>query len=93
MVYDEYGIYRGYSRDRDDERFQHYGTPRHSGRYPWGSGDNPYQRNADFLGQLEKMRKQGISEKDIAASDLYCHAANKNGGFVSEYRRGIVVIP
>lgn len=26
----------------------HYGTPRHSGRYPWGSGENPYQRNGDF---------------------------------------------
>lgn len=21
----------------------HYGTPRHSGRYPWGSGKDPYQ--------------------------------------------------
>ena len=21
---------------------EHYGTPRHSGRYPWGSGENPY---------------------------------------------------
>ena len=20
---------------------EHYGTKRHSGRYPWGSGDNP----------------------------------------------------
>lgn len=20
----------------------HYGTPKHSGRYPWGSGENPY---------------------------------------------------
>ena len=26
----------------DDEKIlEHYGTPRHSGRYPWGSGDNP----------------------------------------------------
>ena len=33
-----------------------------------------------------------LLEKDIAASDLYCHAADKKGGFVSEYRRGIVVI-
>lgn len=21
----------------------HYGTPKHSGRYPWGSGKRPYQ--------------------------------------------------
>ena len=30
--------------DRSDE-LMHYGTPRHSGRYPWGSGDRPFQRN------------------------------------------------
>jgi hypothetical protein len=24
---------------------KHYGTPRHSGRYPWGSGEDPEQRN------------------------------------------------
>ena len=35
----------------DEDELEHYGTPRHSGRYPWGSGDNPYQRYADF-GQL-----------------------------------------
>ena len=23
----------------------HYGTPRHSGRSPWGSGEDPYQNN------------------------------------------------
>ena len=27
---------------------KHYGTPRRSGRYPWGSGDDP-QRNKNFL--------------------------------------------
>ena len=26
-----------------EEYLEHYGTPRHSGRYPWGSGENPYQ--------------------------------------------------
>lgn len=26
----------------------HYGTPRHSGRYPWGSGERPYQSNLGF---------------------------------------------
>ena len=28
---------------------EHYGTKRHSGRYPWGSGDTPYQHSGDFL--------------------------------------------
>lgn len=27
----------------------HYGTPRHSGRYPWGSGANPYQTERKSL--------------------------------------------
>lgn len=26
----------------------HYGVPRRSGRYPWGSGDRPYQGDDDF---------------------------------------------
>ena len=49
----------------DDELF-HYGTPRHSGRYPWGSGENPYQRNASFMGHYHALKKQGLSQKQIA---------------------------
>lgn len=45
---------------------EHYGTPRHSGRYPWGSGDNPFQRNGGFIGRVEGLRKEGLSEKEIA---------------------------
>lgn len=44
----------------------HYGTPRHSGRYPWGSGKNPYQRNAGFIGRVTELRKMGFSEVEIA---------------------------
>lgn len=44
----------------------HYGTKRHSGRYPWGSGDNPYQHEIDFLNRVRKMRAKGIPEIDIA---------------------------
>ncbi|MDF2800243.1 MAG: hypothetical protein K0S61_146 [Anaerocolumna sp.] len=44
----------------------HYGTPRHSGRYPWGSGDSPEQRNKSFLGYVDDLRKKGISEVEIA---------------------------
>ena len=40
----------------------HYGMPRRSGRYPWGSGDNPYQRTRDFLGRVEELKKQGWTE-------------------------------
>lgn len=46
----------------------HYGTPRHSGRYPWGSGgdENGSQRNKAFLGHVNDLKKQGLSEVDIA---------------------------
>ena len=40
----------------------HYGMPRRSGRYPWGSGDNPYQHSGDFLGRIEELKKQGWTE-------------------------------
>ena len=44
----------------------HYGTPRHSGRYPWGSGENPYQRNGDFLSRVDELKEQGLSDTEIA---------------------------
>lgn len=46
----------------------HYGTKRHSGRYPYGSGDNPYQRTSQFLARVEELRKNGLSEIEIAKS-------------------------
>lgn len=42
----------------------HYGMPRRSGRYPWGSGDDPYQRSGDFLSRVEEMRKQKFTYTD-----------------------------
>ena len=40
----------------------HYGMPRRSGRYPWGSGDDPYQRTGDFIGRIEELKKKGWTE-------------------------------
>ena len=46
---------------------KHTGTPRHSGRYPWGSGDDPYQRgNEDFRGAVNELRRRGVSDVEIA---------------------------
>lgn len=44
----------------------HYGVLRRSGRYPWGSGENPYQRYDSFLGYVDELRSQGLSEVEIA---------------------------
>ena len=54
---------RSYYGSGNDESFlEHYGMPRRSGRYPWGSGDNPYQRSIDFLGRIEELKKNGWTE-------------------------------
>ena len=45
----------------------HYGTPRHSGRYPWGSGEDPAQRNKTLLSRIDELKRQGLSETEIAS--------------------------
>lgn len=55
----------------DDELF-HYGILRESGRYPWGSGKDNYQRSMDFYAFIdyikEKLRLGGhpVDDKEIA---------------------------
>lgn len=51
-----------------EDILMHYGVKRRSGRYPWGSGENPYQRSGDFLSRVEELTSQGMSEKEIAGS-------------------------
>lgn len=51
-----------YSIIADDDYIEHYGVARRSGRYPWGSGENPYQHSRDFLGRIEELKKQGWTE-------------------------------
>ena len=45
-----------------EEILMHYGVPRRSGRYPYGSGEDPYQHGRDFLGRIEELKKQGWTE-------------------------------
>ena len=49
----------------DEEQLMHYGIKRRSGRYPWGSGDNPYQHSNDWLSRVNEFKKQGMNEKEI----------------------------
>lgn len=49
-----------------EDILMHYGTPRHSGRYPWGSGDDPYQHSGDFLSRIEELKSKGLTETEIA---------------------------
>lgn len=50
-----------------EDILMHYGTKRHSGRYPWGSGENPYQHSIDIYNRIRELEKTGISEAEIAA--------------------------
>lgn len=50
----------------EDHYLMHYGILRKSGRYPWGSGENPNQRSRTFLDILEQHKKEGLSEAQIA---------------------------
>jgi hypothetical protein len=45
---------------------KHIGVARRSGRYPWGSGDHGYQRGTSIRGYVKELKKQGLSEKQIA---------------------------
>ena len=62
-----------------EDELMHYGVKRRSGRYPWGSGDSPFQRSGDFLSRVNDLKKQGMTEKEIV----------KDLGFESttQYRR------
>lgn len=47
----------------NEDSLEHYGIKRRSGRYPWGSGDDPYQHNSrDFLARVEELKKSGWTE-------------------------------
>ena len=55
-----------YENKPDINELMHYGMPRRSGRYPWGSGKDPYQHCTDFLSRLQYMSSEGVSDEDIA---------------------------
>ena len=64
----------GVEPEQDD--LAHIGMPRRSGRYPWGSGEDPYQHGIDFLGRYEELKKKGMKDVDIARE---LNMLDKNG--------------
>lgn len=55
---------------QDDESLCHYGKGHleggNSGRYPWGSGESPYQTSNDFYSRVRELEKEGMKETEIA---------------------------
>ena len=43
----------------------HYGMPRRSGRYPWGSGDRPYQGDGISVKKSSKSKRGKLSAKKL----------------------------
>ncbi len=75
----------------------HFGIPRRSGRYPWGSGERPYQsaggRSSDRVRRKEeKTRKRfdkldkRISKKQASANIRYQRAIRKSNSLFSTKR-------
>lgn len=62
-----------------EDILMHYGMPRRSGRYPWGSGEDPYQRSMDFIGRVEELKKTGWKETKENIMDEF-------GLYTNEYR-------
>lgn len=64
QVAEEMMSYFGLSDELKEDELTHYGMPRRSGRYPYGSGENPFQHSGDFLGRIGEMRKAKFTYTD-----------------------------
>lgn len=49
------------------DHLMHYGIARKSGRYPYGSGEDPHQSDRGFLEQYDTLRAQGLSPTELAS--------------------------
>ena len=54
-----------------NDDLEHYGMPRRSGRYRWGSGKDPYQHSKDFYGRVKEMRKNKFIYTDPKTGEKY----------------------
>ena len=74
------------------DELMHYGMPRRSGRYPWGSGENPYQHSGDFLARIDELKAKGMSETEIAKSfGLTTTQYRTQKSLANEERRALLV--
>lgn len=50
----------------ESDYLAHYGILRKSGRYPWEGADTPAGRSDNFLSMVQRLRKEGMHDNDIA---------------------------
>lgn len=73
-----------------EEYLAHYGTKRHSGRYPWGSGKDP-QRSLDILSKIDDLKAKGMSEKERAAElGLSINAMRSQVAYANDLRKQLM---
>ena len=48
----------------EEDSLMHHGVGHlnggHSGRYPWGSGEDAFQRGSDFLARIDKLKQNRL---------------------------------
>lgn len=88
---DEILSYFGTIDHLSDEELMHYGMPRRSGRYPYGSGKNGYQHSKDFLGRIKELKDSNFTYTDENGKKWTGdNAIAKSMGLTSsEYRRQV----
>lgn len=57
--------YEDFFEDFEETELEHYGMPRRSGRYPWGSGENPFQHEEYFGKISDNLRTKGFTKTEI----------------------------
>lgn len=89
-VAEEILSYYDISEFSEDELI-HYGIKRRSGRYPYGSGEQPYQHGRDFLGRIDELKKSKFTFTDENGKTWSGdNAIAKSMGLTSsEYRRQV----
>ncbi len=76
-----------HTRPTQPNEIFHYGMPRRSGRYPWGSGASPFQGDSIRRSQVRSAlssRNRGAFEKDhkvLAGTVFYRTSTNKQETF------------
>lgn len=90
-ILEEIQSYYGISDSLEKEALNHYGMPRRSGRYPYGSGDQPFQHSRDFLGRIDELKNSGFTYTDENGKTWTGdNAIAKSMGLTtSEYRRQV----
>lgn len=77
-----------YGYDDSSYELKHYGTPKHSGRYPYGSGERPFQgeHSAKYKKTLKKKFKVDKKIRKVLERDVVRAQNNLESSSKKEYK-------